>query len=59
VCGPLLGGLLQSAGFSFSQFFALLAVPPLFCAILVFFYRINVRGEALEAVEIKLTGTHS
>src|SRR5208337_39942 len=27
VCGPLLGGLLQSAGFSFSQYFALLAIP--------------------------------
>jgi AAHS family benzoate transporter-like MFS transporter len=57
VCGPLLGGLLQSAGFSFSQFFALLAIPPLVCAILVLFYRVNVRGEALEAVEAKLTGT--
>ncbi|HUJ68927.1 MAG TPA: MFS transporter [Syntrophorhabdales bacterium] len=55
VCGPLLGGLLQSAGFSFSQFFALLAIPPLLCAILVLFYRVNVRGETLEAVEAKLT----
>jgi len=57
ICGPLLGGLLQSAGFSFSQFFTLLAIPPLLCAILVLFYRVNVRGEALEAVEAKLTGT--
>ncbi len=55
VCGPLLGGLLQSAGFSFSQFFALLSIPPLLCAILVLFYRVNVRGEALEVVEAKLT----
>jgi len=55
VCGPLLGGLLQSAGFSFSQFFELLAIPPLLCAILVLFYRVNVRGETLEAVEAKLT----
>jgi hypothetical protein len=35
----------------------LLAIPPLLCAILVLFYRVNVRGEALEAVEAKLTGT--
>jgi benzoate transport len=57
VCGPLFGGLLQSAGFSFSQFFAFLAIPPLACAVLVFFYRVNVKGEALETVEVELTGT--
>ena len=56
VCGPLLGGFLQSAGFSFSQYFAFLAIPPLLCAILVLFYRVNVRGETLEAVEAELTG---
>ncbi len=57
VCGPLLGGLLQSAGFSFSQYFAFLAIPPLVCAALVLFYRVNVKGEALETVEAELTGT--
>jgi MFS family permease len=57
VCGPLLGGLLQSAGFSFSQYFALLAIPPLLCAVLVLFYRVNVKGEPLEAVEAELTGS--
>jgi len=56
VCGPLFGGLLQSAGFSFSQFFGLTAVPYLVCAILVLFYRVNVKGEALETVEVELTG---
>ena len=56
VCGPLFGGLLQSAGFSFGQYCALLAVPMLLCAALVLFYRINVKGEALETVETELTG---
>jgi len=57
ICGPLLGGFLQSAGFSFSQFFALLAIPPLLCAVVVLFYRVNVKGEALETLEAELTGT--
>jgi len=35
----------------------LIAVPPLICATLVFFYRINVKGEGLETVEAELTGT--
>jgi len=56
VCGPILGGLLQSAGFSFSQYFAFLAIPSVLCVILVSLYRVNVRGEALETVEEKLTG---
>jgi benzoate transport len=56
ICGPLFGGFLQSAGFSFSHFFALIAVPYLFCAILVLFYRVNVKGEGLETVEEALTG---
>lgn len=55
ICGPLFGGFLQSAGFSFSHFFALIAAPYLFCAILVLFYRVNVRGEGLETVEAELT----
>ena len=57
VCGPLIGGFLQSAGFSFSQFFAVLSIPPLLCAALVLFYRVNVKGEALEEVESKLMGS--
>jgi MFS family permease len=56
VCGPLLGGILQTAGFSFSQYFALLAIPPLLCAVLVAFYRVNVKGETLETVGAELTG---
>jgi MFS transporter, AAHS family, benzoate transport protein len=57
VCGPLVGGALQSMGFSFSQYFAIFSVPCFLCAIFVFLYRINVKGEALETVEMKLTGT--
>jgi hypothetical protein len=34
----------------------LIAVPYLFCAILVLFYRVNVKGEGLETVEEALTG---
>ncbi len=56
ICGPLLGGLLQSADFSFSEYFAILAIPFLLCAILVLFYRVSVKGEALETVEEELIG---
>ena len=51
VCGPLLGGLLQSKGISLNGYFTVFAIPCLFCAILVFCYRVNVRGETLETVE--------
>lgn len=57
VCGPILGGLLQTLGISFSNYFALLAIPSVACAILVLFYRVNVKGEALETVEAKLIST--
>lgn len=56
VCGPLVGGLLQSSGFTFSQYFALLAIFPLLCAVTVAFYRINVKGESLETVEEEMIG---
>ena len=55
VCGPLLGGFLQSKGFSFEQYFNTFAVPCLLCAILVCFYRVNVKGETLEVVEKRLS----
>jgi MFS family permease len=54
VCGPLLGGKLQKEGFSFNQYFAIFAVPCILCAILVCFYRVNVKGETLEAVEERI-----
>ncbi len=54
-CGPLLGGFLQSAGISFNQYFAIFSIPAFLCAIMVLFFRVNVKGEALETVTVKLT----
>jgi AAHS family benzoate transporter-like MFS transporter len=59
VCGPMLGGLLQAGGFSFSQYFAIFAIPCFLCAVLVFFYRVNVKGQTLEAVEEELIRTRT
>jgi benzoate transport len=56
ILGPLYGGVLQAVGVSFSQFFALTAAPFLVCAVIILFYRVNVRGDTLETVEAKLTG---
>ncbi len=56
ICGPLLGGYLQSAGFSFKQYFNLFAFPCLLCAVLVCLYRVNIRGEALEVVAERMAG---
>jgi len=54
ICGPLVGGFLQSEGFSFNQYFTVFAIPCILCAIFVCFYRVNVRGETLETVEAKI-----
>ena len=55
--GPLLGGAMQMAGFSFGQFFIVFAVPLFLAAVLVLFFRVNVRRESLETVTEKLTAT--
>lgn len=55
VCGPLLGGFLQSRGFTIGQYFIVFAIPCFICAVLALFYRVNVRGEDLETVAAKLT----
>ncbi|MGA3174208.1 MAG: MFS transporter [Syntrophorhabdales bacterium] len=55
IVGPLLGGFLQMAGFSFSQYFIVFAIPSFICMVLVMFYRVNVKGEDLETVAVKLT----
>ena len=57
ICGPILGGFLQSAGVSFSGYFKVLAIPPLLCMVVALFYPFNVKGETLENVEAELTGT--
>jgi MFS family permease len=54
VCGPLLGGFLQLKGFNFSQYFTVFSIPCILCAVFVCFYRVNVKGEALEIVEAKI-----
>ena len=54
VSGPLLGGILQVAGFSFKQYFMVFALPCFLCAFLVLNYRVNVKHEALESVTAKL-----
>jgi len=56
IVGPLLGGVLQMAGLSFSQYFIVFAIPCFICMVLVMFYRVNVKGEDLETVAVKLTG---
>lgn len=55
ILGPMLGGLLQTLGFTFHQFFLLFAIPCFLCMLLVIFYPVNVRGETLEAVSEALT----
>jgi AAHS family benzoate transporter-like MFS transporter len=54
VTGPIIGGIIQMAGFSFSQFFLLFSVPSFICVILVAFYPVGVRREGLEEVTAKL-----
>jgi benzoate transport len=54
VIGPILGGIVQAAGLSFSQFFLVFAVPSFLCVILVAFYPVGVRNEGLEEVSAKL-----
>ena len=55
IVGPLLGGTLQMAGLNFSQFFLVFALPCFIAAVLVFFFRVNVRRESVEMVTEKLT----
>ena len=59
IVGPLLGGALQMAGFTFNQFFIIFALPTFMAAVIVFFFRVNVRGEGVETVTGKLAGTIS
>jgi MFS family permease len=54
ITGPIIGGIVQMAGFSFSQFFLLFSVPSFICVILVAFYPVGIRKEGLEEVTAKL-----
>lgn len=52
--GPLIGGIIQMAGFSVGQFFVLFSLPCFICMILVVLYPVGVKKESLETVAVKL-----
>ena len=54
ITGPILGGIIQMTGFSFSQFFLIFSVPSFLCVILVALYPVGARREGLEEVTAKL-----
>ena len=54
IAGPIIGGIIQMAGFSFGQFFALFSLPCFICMVLVAFYPVGVKKDALETVTAKL-----
>jgi AAHS family benzoate transporter-like MFS transporter len=55
IAGPLFGGVLQMAGFSFADYFLVFAIPSFLCAGLVLLYRVNVKDEGLEMVFERLS----
>lgn len=57
VAGPLLGGALLMAGFTFGQFFIMFALPAFICAALVFFFPVNIKNESVETATGRLVGT--
>jgi len=54
IAGPVIGGVVQMAGFTFNQFFVVFAVPSFICVLLVALYPVGVRREGLEEVSAKL-----
>ena len=54
VTGPIIGGMIQMAGLSFSQFFLVFSVPSFLCVILVALFPVGVKREGLEEVTAKL-----
>jgi AAHS family benzoate transporter-like MFS transporter len=54
IMGPIIGGILQMAGFSFSQFFLVFSIPCFICMILVALFPVGVRNESLETVSKKV-----
>ncbi len=56
VAGPILGGIIQMAGFSFGHFFLVFSVPSFLCVVLVALYPVGVKKEGLEEVTAKLLG---
>jgi len=54
ITGPIIGGIVQMAGFSFSQFFLVFSVPSFLCVILVACYPVGAQREGLEQVTARL-----
>ncbi len=54
VTGPIIGGIIQTAGLSFGHFFLVFSVPSFLCVILVAFFPVGVRREGLEKVTAEL-----
>jgi AAHS family benzoate transporter-like MFS transporter len=54
IAGPIMGGVVQMAGFSFLQFFVVFSLPCFVCVLLVALYPVGVRKESLETVTVKL-----
>jgi len=50
ILGPILGGVLLTMGFSFSQYFLIFAIPAFVAAVLVMLYRTDAKGESLENI---------
>jgi benzoate transport len=54
ILGPIFGGAILMAGLGFHTFFFIFAMPCFICMVLVAFYRVNVKNDALEEVSSKL-----
>ncbi|PKN63906.1 MAG: hypothetical protein CVU57_17225 [Deltaproteobacteria bacterium HGW-Deltaproteobacteria-15] len=54
IAGPVIGGVVQMAGFTFNQFFVVFSLPSFLCVLLVALYPVGVKREGLEAVAAKL-----
>lgn len=54
IAGPVIGGFVQMAGFTFYQFFVVFSLPSFICVLLVALYPVGVKRDGLEAVAAKL-----
>lgn len=54
IAGPVIGGAVQMAGFTFYQFFIVFSLPSFLCVLLVALYPVGVKREGLEVVTAKL-----
>lgn len=54
IAGPVIGGFVQMAGFTFYEFFVVFSLPSFLCVLLVALYPVGVKTEGLEEVAAKL-----